>query len=85
MKKRMKRCAPALVLLVFFFTGIETSYPALSASYVKVIKIAFMNGYATALQLDIEEIRELKESQLLLREKVEKASEKYLDRVREMN
>lgn len=57
----------------------------LDAVVRNAIIIAYMNGYADALELRTEEIDELKENRNLYRQKIEQAAEKYILTVENMN
>jgi hypothetical protein len=71
-------------LAVFFFCAI-TAHGVLSNQDINLIKIAFQNGYVTALRLNIEEIKKLKDDNTTMQKKVEDASESYLKQVQGMN
>ena len=49
------------------------------------IVIAYMNGYADALELNAEEIKKLKANKKLLRQRIEQAAAKYIIVVESMN
>ena len=73
--------APALLLAV----GLGTSYSAITSRYYDIIRIAYMNGYVSAVRLDIDDIKKLKKNPALLKETVETNAAGYLDRVSELN
>lgn len=72
------------VLAVSFFSAIA-AYGVLSNKDVNLIKIAFQNGYVTALRLDIEKIQKLKSDNATMEKTVEAASDRYVKQVQDMN
>ena len=85
MKRKIKYFTLVLAIFIIFFTGINASYSALKGSYIKIIQIAYMNGYLAAIQQDMDRIRKIKNDEFLLKRTVETASEKYVDLVYRMN
>ncbi|MFC1823809.1 hypothetical protein ACFL9T_13955 [Thermodesulfobacteriota bacterium] len=85
MKRKTKLLIIFFMLVFITATGVKFSYPALRDSHRLIIRIAFMNGYLSALNLKMEEIKKLKEDKSSLPEKVKKAAESYLNRVYNMN
>jgi len=76
------------IVLVVMGTGFFTvaaAYGALSNKDANLVKIAFQNGYVAALGLSIEQLQRLKSDNATMQKAVEDASERYLQRVRELN
>lgn len=69
--------------ILLFYTNY--AYPQLSAQKSNELRIAFMNGYYEALQLDIEEIERLKKDKAILKKTIIDAAEKYIDKINTMN
>ncbi|MBW1741583.1 MAG: hypothetical protein JRJ42_10705 [Deltaproteobacteria bacterium] len=86
-KKRL--LTVAALLFIFFFAGINFTYSGLLKTRTwNMIRIAYMNGYTEALELDIEEIKELKKlkrNDIPFRQKVEEAADRYMRIVEDMN
>ncbi|MBW1801958.1 MAG: hypothetical protein JRJ85_14645 [Deltaproteobacteria bacterium] len=84
MKRKTKILTlPALVIVLLFM--LLSSASALRRTHRKIIEIAFMNGYITALKLDFEMIKRLKEDKSMLKEKIQKDTEDYLVKVYSLN
>jgi hypothetical protein len=47
--------------------------------------VAYMNGYADALQLKMDEINKLKTNEKFLRQRIEQAAAEYIIAVDDMN
>ena len=83
-KRKTKIVLLSILIIVLWFILISSA-SALRNSHRKIIEIAFMNGYITALKLNIEKIRQLKEDKSMLLEKVEEETKKYLEKVQSLN
>lgn len=84
MKRKMKILILA-VLAILLLSVFISSASALRNSHRKIIEVAFMNGYITALKLDIENINQLKEDKSLLKKRVQEETKKYLGMVQSLN
>ena len=81
-----KRLIPIVfMIIILFFMCINYTYSQLSPMKRKELMIAYMNGYYQALQLDVEEINELKNDKKILKKKVMDAGEKYATIIDIMN
>jgi len=85
MKRWKKWSLGVLVCLACLFSGMGISYSSLKAGYAKVIRIAYMNGYVDALDLDLETIQKLKEDLGLLKKTVVRSADGYVDKVSKLN
>ncbi len=84
MKAILKWTVP-VVLAASVFVGAGRTWPEVKTRDVEMIKSAYMNGYVAALQLDLEEIKKLKNDEALRKKAVEGAAEKYVGVVHSMN
>ena len=85
MKKKTKLFIIASMLVFLTAAGVKLSYPALRDSHRTIIRIAFMNGYLAAMDLKLEEFKELQKDKSRLPAKVKAAAELYLEKVYDMN
>ncbi len=81
----MMRIKTVLVVMGIGSFTVVAAYGALSNKDTNLIKIAFQNGYVAALGLSIEQLQRLKSDNATMQKAVEDASERYLQRVRELN
>ena len=83
---RKKRVAfISVFFLVIILLGAKLTYSALNERIFSTIKIAYMNGYVEALQLDVDYITMMKKDEGLLKKTVFEAAESYVVSVRRMN
>lgn len=75
----------SLAILILPFVQICATYSAPAARDKEMIKIAYMNGYITALKLSPDQIAELKGNEVALKEVVTAAAEQYLAVINGMN
>jgi cell division protein FtsB len=86
MQKKRRLAFTMLVSILIIVTLLsEQGRAGLDAVVRNAIVIAYMNGYADALELKPEEIDELKANRTLYRQKIEQAAEKYIITVENMN
>ena len=71
--------------MIFFSLFINYTYSQLSPMKRRELMIAYMNGYYQALQLDIEEIKELQNDKNILKKEVKAAGGKYANLIDIMN
>jgi hypothetical protein len=84
-KKRRIAVIMFLSILTIATLLSEQGRAGLDAVVRNAIIVAYMNGYADALELKPEEIEELKTNRNLYRQKIKKAAEKYIITVENMN
>lgn len=84
MKKKSIKIIVVIVILILF-GSLTTAYSVLSRKDYSIIRIAFMNGYIEALNLNIEEKKKLANDKILLAKKVKSATENYLAKVEGLN
>jgi len=65
--------------------SLNAAYSILSRKDYGIIRVAFMNGYLTALKLDSEEKIKLENDEVLLTKTVKSAAEEYLTKVDRLN
>ena len=86
---RWKRiwAAAAAASVVLVFAGVEEtlSYTDRNRKITELIQVAYMNGAADALALDIGEIRRMQNDEARLRRVVQNATYRYLVKVTRMN
>jgi hypothetical protein len=73
------------VLILILIGGVNTAYSVLRNRDHHMLRIAFMNGYVEALNLNIEEIEKLRKNSTLLFETVNSAADRYLGKVNNLN
>ena len=83
LKKRL--ISIAFIIIILFFLCINYTYSQLSPTKRRELKIAFMNGYYQALELEVEEINIIKNDKDTLKKKVMNAGEKYATMIDIMN
>ena len=75
----------SLVILILPFVHFCATYAATTERDRAIIKIAYMNGYTTALELNPDRIAELKGNEVALKKAVTAAAEQYLAVLNSMN
>ena len=84
--KKLLRQSPPMIIFMLLFAGANaTGLYLLSKRDQNIIKIAFMNGSVEILTLDLNDIRVLKNNRKLLKKWVEKAADRYLEKVEHLN
>ena len=75
-----------LLLIIGYLVIFPSSLSAeLSTAQFEIIKIAYMNGYANAIQTDIDTIKVLKQDREILRKFSQVAVNKYMEKVTLLN
>jgi hypothetical protein len=87
MQNKIKIAIVILVPLVIIFILLLSNQGSAGLDTVirNAIIVAYMNGYADALELKMDEINELKTDEKLLRQRIEQAAAKYIITVEKMN
>ena len=86
MKNSKKIAVMILVPLIIIFIVLSDQGSArLDAVIRNAIVTAYMNGYADALELKTEEIKNLKTNKKLFRQRIEQAAAQYILTVENMN
>ena len=85
MMKRKTKILTLTVLVIVLLFMLISSASALKRTHRKIIEIAFMNGFITALKLDFEKVKQLKEDKSKLKERVQEETKKYLGKVQSLN
>ena len=75
----------AAVFMTISLLLVNYTFSALTSRKSNELRIAYANGYYAGLQLDINEIEELKNDEKLLKQKVMESADKYLKILSEMN
>ena len=82
MKKSIFLSIACLALSFLFFVGVQLTH---SNDYekrdIQMIRIAYMNGSADALRMDMEKIKKIKGSEDLFQREVFNAADHYIKRV----
>jgi hypothetical protein len=73
------------LIIIFVLILSDQGSAGLDTVIRNAIIIAYMNGYADALQLKMDEINKLKTNEKLLRQRREEAAAKYILTVENMN
>jgi hypothetical protein len=60
MKRKIHWPFILFALALLLTAGIRTSYSAITSRYHDIIRIAYMNGYVSAIRLDIDYIKKPK-------------------------
>jgi 5-bromo-4-chloroindolyl phosphate hydrolysis protein len=86
MQNKVKISVIILVLLISIFILFSDQGSAgLDTVIRNAIMVAYMNGYAEALQLTMDEISILKTNEKLFRQRIEQAAAAYIITVENMN
>jgi hypothetical protein len=87
MQNKIKIAIVILVPLIIIFILLLSNQGSAGLDTVirNAIIVAYMNGYADALELKMDEINELKTDEKLLRQRIEQAAAKYIITVEKMN
>ena len=83
--KRTEKILILIVLVIFLLFLCISSDSGLKETHRRLIEIAFMNGYITAVTMDIEKIMEMKEDSSMLEQRVREETRNYLAKVEMMN
>lgn len=75
----------AIVLLLIFTVGSGSSYGLIKSKYVKIVEVAYMNGFIDGVSLDLEEIKKIKTDPALFKKMVQQAAERYVQKIYELN
>ena len=82
----MKSLKIILLLIIGYIAIFPTSLSAeLSGQKMEIIRIAFMNGYANAIQADLDTIKLLKRDRERLKKFSRAAVDRYMERVALLN
>lgn len=73
------------ILLLVLIGSVGTAYSILRDRDHHMLRIAFMNGYVEALNLSVEEMKMLKKDKGLMYKAVNRAADRYLNRVNRLN
>ena len=84
-KKRRIAVIMLMSILIIVTLLSEQGRAGLDAVVRNAIIIAYMNGYADALELKTEEIKKLKTNKKLFRQRIEQAAADYIIAVEKMN
>ena len=82
--KRFRRWL-AVALLLAGGACVHSAYAGISNSMKNAIYTAYVNGYAAALKMDIQQIQEIKSDDGLMKKTVLDAARKYVQVVEQMN
>lgn len=74
-----------LFLAALLFSQATSTYSAIKSRDNDLIKIAFMNGYIAAAQMDPDDLKILKRNPKLMKQTVEEAADKYMATIASMN
>jgi hypothetical protein len=74
-----------LPLIIIFTLSSDQGNAGLDTVIRNAIIVAYMNGYANALELKNEEIKKLKANDKLFRQRIKQAAAKYILTVEKMN
>jgi hypothetical protein len=75
-----------LVFIIAFFIIFPSTLSAeLSTAQFEIIRVAFMNGYSTAIKADMDTIKALKEDQVKLKRSAQLAVNGYMEKVSVLN
>jgi hypothetical protein len=86
MQNKTKIATKILVLLIIVFIFLSNQGGAELDKIIRnAIMVAYMNGYADALQLKVDEINKLKTNEKFLRQRIEQAAAEYIIAVDDMN
>ena len=86
MQNNIKRAGIILVpLIIVFILLLDQGSAGLDTVIRNAIIVAYMNGYADALQLKMGEINKLKTNKKLFRQKIEQTAAEYITTVENMN
>ena len=85
MRSKKRLIVIAFMVIVILSLCINYTYSQLSPMKRKDLVIAYMNGYYRALQLDIEEIKELQNDNNILKRIVKAAGKEYANLIDIMN
>ncbi len=85
MRSRKRLILIAIMVIIILSLCINYTYSQLSPMKRKDLVIAYMNGYYRALQLNIEEIKELKNDNNILKRNVKAAGKEYANLIDIMN
>ena len=87
MQNKISIAVTVLVPLIIIFVLLLSDQGSAGLDTVirNAIIVAYMNGYADALELKTDEINKLKTNEKLFRQRVEQAAAKYILTVENMN
>lgn len=85
MRSKKRLIFIAFMVIIILSLCINYTYSQLSPMKRKELVIAYMNGYYRALQLDIEEIKELQNNKNNLKREVKVAGREYANLIDIMN
>lgn len=85
MRIKLRIIFSGFLLLFLFAVSIKYAYSEIDRAKYNEIRVAYMNGYYEALQLDVETILPLKSDDTLLKRTVLNAADKYITLVEGMN
>lgn len=85
MDKRIRSTLIVAPLFILLIASVGFIYAAVKPRDVDVIRVAYMNGYLQALQLDPDNVKKLKSDEALLKQTVENAADSYLGVITTMN
>ena len=85
MRSKKRLILIVFMVIIIFSLCINYAYSQLSPMKRRELMIAYMNGYYQALQLNVEEIKELQDDKDVLKEKVKAAGGKYSTLIDIMN
>ena len=84
MKKLLVAICVAGFMAVFFIIT-ATHSETINVRDEKLIRIAYMNGFVHAIQLNMDTIKKLREDEQILKKEVELAAESYLNVIKKIN
>ena len=80
----------SLKVFILLILGYMVIFPSslsaeLSSAQLEIIKIAYLNGYANAIQTDLDTIKSLKQNQKMLKKYSQSSVDKYMEKVSLLN
>ena len=85
MNMRMRLSIFVVFLTATFVVTTSSLYSAIKPRDAEMIKIAYMNGYHEALQLNSDALKDLKKDEVLMKQTIEKAADRYVGVINSMN
>jgi hypothetical protein len=86
MKNNKKIAVTGIVLLIIIFiVSSDQGIAGLDTVIRNAIVVAYMNGYADALQLKMDDINKLKANKKLFRQRIKQAAAEYIITVENIN
>jgi hypothetical protein len=74
-----------VLLIIIFIVSSDQGIAGLDTVIRNAIVVAYMNGYADALQLKMDDINKLKANKKLFRQRIKQAAAEYIITVENIN